>query len=71
MKKPTAIARRDGDELLTVKETAAFLKLYKRDGITLNCKSVYDLPIKRTNVPGVGVRFWKSDLISHVERKAA
>jgi hypothetical protein len=62
---------RPDDELLTVKEAAKLLKLYKRDGVTLNPKRVYELHVRRHKVPGVGVRIWKSDLLLYINLRAA
>lgn len=67
----TSIQGGKEDELLTVREAAAFLKLYKRDGVTLNSKRVYELPIRRKKVPGLGIRVWKSDLVLYVNLNAA
>lgn len=49
------------DQLLDVADVARWLKLYKRDGVTLNTKRVYELPIRKTKV-GARVRYVAGDV---------
>lgn len=47
--------------LLDVEDVARWLKLYKKDGVTLNTKAVYALPIRKTKAGG-RVRYEQGDV---------
>lgn len=49
------------EEFLDVTDVARMLKLYKRDGKTLNLKRVYELKIRKTKVGG-RVRYAPADV---------
>jgi len=59
------------EPMLTAKDVAERLNLRNRKTGELRVKRVYELPIRKTKLPGVGVRYTESDLSLYINLHAA